>query len=295
MEIITENNRAGHIWSETSPMLSEKDFRRLSELIQSSSGIKMPNPKKVMIEARLRKRLKALGMKSFRAYCDYLFSPEGRKQELVPMIDVITTNKTDFFREPRHFDYLTQTAVPELVRSEGAGIRRQLIVWSAGCSTGEEPYTIAMVLNELVKKQPAFHFMVLATDISTKVLDKAMRGVYERERIEAVPGALKKKYFMQSIDTKKHLVRIVPELRAAVRFRRLNFMDGDFGMREPMDIIFCRNVIIYFDKPTQERLLNHLCEHLIPGGYIFMGHSETLSGLNVPLVSVGSMVYRKHL
>ena len=295
MEIITENNRAGHIWSETSPMLSEKDFRRLSELIQSSSGIKMPNPKKVMIEARLRKRLKALGMKSFRAYCDYLFSPEGRKQELVPMIDVITTNKTDFFREPRHFDYLTQTAVPELVRSEGAGIRRQLIVWSAGCSTGEEPYTIAMVLNELVKKQPAFHFMVLATDISTKVLDKAMRGVYERERIEAVPGALKKKYFMQSIDTKKHLVRIVPELRAAVRFRRLNFMDGDFGMREPMDIIFCRNVIIYFDKPTQERLLNRLCKHLIPGGYIFMGHSETLSGLNVPLVSVGSMVYRKHL
>lgn len=295
MEIITENNRDRHIWSEPSAMLSEKDFQRLSELIQSSSGIKMPNPKKIMLEARLRKRLKALGMKSFRAYCDYLFSPEGRKQELVPMIDVITTNKTDFFREPRHFDYLTQTAVPELVRSDGAGIRRQLVVWSAGCSTGEEPYTIVMVLNELAKKQPAFHFMVLATDISTKVLDKAIRGVYGQERIEAVPGALKKKYFMQSRDPKKHLVRVVPELRAAVRFRRLNFMDGDFGMREPMDIIFCRNVIIYFDKPTQERLLNRLCKHLIPGGYIFMGHSETLSGLNVPLVSVGSMVYRKHL
>jgi chemotaxis protein methyltransferase CheR len=295
MEIITENNRDRHTWNEMSAMLSENDFQRLSELIQSSCGIKMPNPKKIMLEARLRKRLKALGMKSFRAYCDYLFSTEGRKQELVPMIDVITTNKTDFFREPRHFDYLTQTAVPELGRSDGAGIRRQLVVWSAGCSTGEEPYTIAMVLNEYTKNQPAFHFMVLATDISTKVLDKAMRGIYGQERIEAVPGALKKQYFMQSRDPKKYLVRIVPELRAAVRFRRLNFMDGDFGMREPMDIIFCRNVIIYFDKPTQERLLKRLCEHLIPGGYIFMGHSETLSGLNVPLVSVGSMVYRKHL
>jgi chemotaxis protein methyltransferase CheR len=293
MEIITENNRTGHIGSEPSPMLSEKDFRRLSELIQSSSGIKMPNPKRIMLESRLRKRLKELGMKSFRTYCDYLFSPEGRKQELVSMLDVVTTNKTDFFREPRHFDYLAQAAVPELVRTCGAGIRRQLVVWSAGCSTGEEPYTIAMVLNEFMKKQPAFHFMVLATDISTKVLNKAMRGVYEQERIETVPGALKKKYFMKSRDPKKHIVRIVPELRAAVRFRRLNFMDGDFGMREPMDIIFCRNVIIYFDKPTQERLLNRLCKHLIPGGYIFMGHSETLSGLNVPLVSVGHMVYRK--
>ena len=279
--------------SAMSAVLSERDFERLSELIHAECGIKMPGPKKIMLEARLRKRLRELGMKSFNTYCKYLFSPEGMKDELIRMIDVITTNKTDFFREPRHFDYLVRHALPELMRTHGAGIRRQLAIWSAGCSTGEEPYTIAMVLNEYREQHPAFQFMLLGTDISTKVLDRAVRAIYAQERVETVPQPLKKKYIMKSRDPKNRLVRIVPELRSQVRFRRLNFMDGDFGMREPMDIIFCRNVIIYFDKPTQEKLIKRLCNHLTNGGYLFMGHSETLSGLKVPLVSVGHMVYRK--
>jgi chemotaxis protein methyltransferase CheR len=152
-----------------------------------------------------------------------------------------------------------------------------------------------MVLNEFKERRPAFHFLVLATDISTRVLDMAIRGIYKKERAETVPPALKKKYLLRSRDRERGLVRIVPELRSQIRFRRLNFMDGDFGMREPMDIIFCRNVIIYFDRPTQEKLVNRLYNHLIPGGYLFMGHSETLNGLRVPLVSVGPMVYRKPL
>ncbi len=276
-------------------VLCERDFLRLSGLVYAKCGIKMPASKKIMLEARVRKRLRELGMDSFRQYCDYLFSKEGMGRELIPMIDAVTTNKTDFFREPRHFDYLVETALPGLMKTHGSGISRKLAVWSAGCSTGEEPYTLAMVLNEFRERRPAFHFLVLATDISTKVLDRAIRGIYKQEKAETVPAELKKKYLLRSRDRGQGLVRIVPELRSQVRFRRLNFMDEDFGMREPMDIIFCRNVIIYFDRPTQEKLVNRLYNHLIPGGYLFMGHSETLSGLCVPLVSVGPMVYRKPL
>ncbi|NJD57756.1 MAG: chemotaxis protein CheR [Nitrospirae bacterium] len=276
-------------------VLSDRDYERLSRLIYCECGIKMPPTKKVMLEARLRKRLRVLGLATFGRYCEYLFSPEGLENELISMIDVVTTNKTDFFREPKHFDFLTTVAVPELISLYGAGVRRDLNIWSAGCSTGEEPYTIAMVLSEFRDAHPPFEFMVLATDISTKVLERAAKAVYKMERAETVPPLLKKKYLLRSRDRQKNLVKIAPELRPCVRFRRLNFMDEDFEMRGPMDLIFCRNVIIYFDRPTQERLLNRLYDHLIPGGYIFMGHSETLSGLRVPLVSAGPTVYRKPL
>ncbi len=276
-------------------VLSETEFERLSRVIYSQCGIKMPPSKKVMLEVRLRRRLRALGLASFGDYCDYLFSAEGMEQELTDMIDVVTTNKTDFFREPRHFEFLTTVAVPELMNFYGAGLRRNLNIWSAGCSTGEEPYTIAMVLSEFRQQRPGFEFLILGTDISTKVLDRAVRAVYRMDRIDPVPQEMKKKYLLRSRDRQRNLVKIAPEVRSFVRFRRLNFTAEDFGMREPMDIIFCRNVIIYFDRPTQGRLLNRLCEHLIPGGYLFMGHSETLSGLRVPLAPVGPTVYRKPL
>ncbi|MBA4373159.1 MAG: chemotaxis protein CheR [Thermodesulfovibrio sp.] len=278
-----------------SAVMSTRDFSRLSEVIYKECGIKMSPVKKVMLEARLRRRLRDLCMKSFAEYCDYVLSPRGIEDELFLMINEVTTNKTDFFREPRHFEYLVSTALPQVMRMDGAGTRRNLNVWSAGCSTGEEPYTLAMVLSAFAEQCRGLKFMILATDISTKVLSKATRAVYEMKAVEPVPPAMKKKYLLRSKDRTRDLVRIAPELRALVRFRRLNFMEGDFGMREPMDIIFCRNVIIYFDRPTQERLLNRFCEHLLPGGYLFMGHSETLNGLDVPLAPVGSTVYRKPL
>jgi chemotaxis protein methyltransferase CheR len=278
-----------------SAVLSLRDFRRLGGLIQSRCGIKMPDAKKVMLEARLRKRLRALNLGEFSEYCEYLFSPEGLERELVHMIDVVTTNKTDFFREPRHFDFLVGTALPDLIGIYGAGAGKRLRVWSAGCSTGEEPYTIAMVLADFSEKRPSFDFQIDATDISTKVLEAATRAVYKEEKASTIPVSFRKKYLMTSRDKSRRLVRIVPELRSSVRFHRLNFMEGDFGMKESFDMIFCRNVIIYFDRPTQERLLNRLYEHLLPGGYLFMGHSETLSGLNIPLASAGPMVYKKPL
>jgi chemotaxis protein methyltransferase CheR len=273
--------------------LDQQEFKRLGEFIHAEYGIKMPPVKKTMLETRLQKRLRALGMVSFKEYIEYLFSPHGVEDELVQMVNVVTTNKTDFFRDPAHFDYLKDTALPLLIDTFGSGVRRPLGIWSAGCSTGEEPYTLAMVLNEFAGKVKGFSFTILATDISTNVLDKAAHGIYHKDRVVPVSEQLKKKYILRSRDREKKLVRVIPALRSMVRFRRLNFMDGDFGMREQMDIIFCRNVIIYFDRPTQEKLLNRLCSHLIPGGYMFMGHSETLNGLNIPLYPVATTVYRK--
>jgi chemotaxis protein methyltransferase CheR len=274
--------------------MSNGDFNRLSEFIHDSCGIKITPAKKVMLESRLAKRLKNLGMGSFRDYFEYLFSPNGMQNELVHMIDVVTTNKTDFFREPAHFSYLVEKAVPGLINLHDAGTGRVLSLWSAGCSTGEEPYTIAMVLNELKEKYREFRYMVLATDISTKVLDIAKLGIYSEDAVGPVPDPLKKKYLMRGKDSLQGMIRIVPELRERVKFRRLNFMEGDFGMREPMDIIFCRNVIIYFDRITQEKLLKRFCGHLLPGGYVFMGHSETLQRMDLPLVPVAPTVYRKN-
>lgn len=278
-----------------SAILSDADYERLRRVIYDECGIKMTPAKKVMLEARLRKRLRNLGIDSFAGYCEYLFSRDGNENELINMIDVVTTNKTDFFREPKHFDFLTSTAVPALIELYGAGLRRNMNIWSAGCSTGEEPYTIALVMSEFRETHPTFEFQILGTDISTIVLHKAEKAIYKMERVDTVPAVMKKKYLLRSRDRQKNLVRIAPEVRTSVRFRRLNFMADDFEMRESMDLIFCRNVIIYFDRPTQERLLNRLYDHLIPGGYMFMGHSETLSGLNVPLLSVGNMIYRKPL
>ncbi|MBF0320158.1 MAG: protein-glutamate O-methyltransferase [Nitrospirae bacterium] len=273
-------------------VLSDKEFRRLSEFVQTEVGIKMPPVKKTMLEARLQRRLRTLGLRSFVEYCEYVFNSSNAETELVHMIDAVTTNKTDFFREPNHFDYLAKHAIPTLINSTGAGIRRPLMIWSAGCSTGEEPYTLTMVLSEFAEKVPGFNFMIIATDISTKVLDKAKEAIYEADKIEPVPMAMRKKYLLKGKDKTKPLVRIVPELRSAVRFRRLNFMDDDFGFRETMDVIFCRNVVIYFDKPTQERLLRKFAKYLDPSGYLFMGHSETLGGLNVPFTQVAPTVYR---
>jgi chemotaxis protein methyltransferase CheR len=243
-----------------------------------------------MIEARLQKRLRALGLTSFCRYCDYLFSPKGMADELVNMIDVVTTNKTDFFREPTHFSYLTDKALQAILSRGGTG--KNVTVWSAGCSSGEEAYTLAIVLQEFADYHD-LDFTILASDISTRMLEKARLAIYDEERVAPIPPELRKKYLLRSKDREKGVYRIVPELRERVTFHRVNFMEGDRWFKEPIDVIFCRNVIIYFDKPTQERLLNKLCRCLCANGYLFLGHSETLLGMNLPLVQVSPTVYRK--
>ncbi len=244
-----------------------------------------------MLEGRLKRRMSALKMESFREYCGYLFTGEGHHpEEIIQLIDAVTTNKTDFFREKPHFDFLVSTALPDLTSRNESG--REILIWSAGCSTGEEPYTMVLVLSEYAQSHPGFRFRVLATDISTNVLGKAKLGIFSEEVVRPVPADLRRKYFMRSRDRSSGMVRVVPELRDMIEFRRLNFMD-ELGMAERADIIFCRNVIIYFDPPTQERILQKLSRQLVDGGYMFVGHSETLHRMNVPLVSIAPALYRK--
>lgn len=273
--------------------LSKQEFQQLSSFIYNNLGIKMPVGKSTMLTGRLTKRLRALSLSSFSEYCDFLFSPEGQEEEMVHLINVVTTNKTDFFREPSHFSYLTQTAIPTLQNIQTFNNRKSLKIWSAGCSTGEEPYTLAMVLAEVQANHPNFRFDILATDISTRVLEIARRAVYPMGLIKPVLPQFRKKYLLRGINKKNPQVRIVPELRKRVRFGRLNFMDEDFGLPEKVDIIFCRNVIIYFDKKTQEKLMIKFCRELKTGGYLFLGHSESLHGYDTPLIQVAPTVYRK--
>ncbi len=271
--------------------MSGGEFRRLSEFIHAHCGIKMPPVKKIMLEARLQKRLRSLGIASFKEYYDYLF--RDGTSELTHMIDAVTTNKTDFFREPMHFKYLTEIVLPEFSGTGRTGNGKKFIVWSAGCSTGEEPYTLAMVLSEFGSLAPGFRFSILATDIASKVLEKAKIGVYEQERAAAVPRHYKLKYLMRSKDKSRNLVRIVPEIRSLVQFQMVNLVDEHPVIQEPADAIFCRNVIIYFERENQERLLNRLCRSLRTGGHLFLGHSETVHGFELPLVRVTSTIYRK--
>lgn len=273
--------------------LCDREFTRFSRFIYENVGIKMPPAKKTMLEARLQKRLKALGIPSFEEYADYVFSQEGLASELVHLIDVVTTNKTDFFREPAHFDLLAKTVLPTILQARGDVLRDPVRIWSAGCSTGEEPYTLAMVLSEFAVGRPDFRVAITASDICTQVLQTAKAGIYPEERTDPIPLSLKKKYLLRSREKTKSLVRISPKLRSLVSFRRVNFMDDNFGISEKMDIIFCRNVVIYFDKPTQQTLMRKFHRQLRPGGYLFIGHSETLSGLDVSFKAVASTVYRK--
>jgi chemotaxis protein methyltransferase CheR len=271
--------------------ISSRDYSRLRELVYDEAGINLGSERKTMLEGRIRRRLKDLAIHSYREYCDYLFSGEGLREELVHLIDVVTTNKTDFFREPRHFDFLTAAAVPEFVAANVA--RRPMLVWSAACSTGEEPYTLAMVLSEYGLTHPGFAFRIIATDISTTVLKKAALGIYSSDAVRPVPQSLKVKYFMRGRERSFERMRVVPELRRLVEFRRLNFMDSDYGIQEKFDAIFCRNVIIYFDRPTQQSILEKITQRLQPRSYLFMGHAETLHDLVLPLAPVAPSLYRR--
>jgi chemotaxis protein methyltransferase CheR len=271
-------------------IISNSDFTRLRNLIQQESGINLNADKKLMVELRIKPRLKTLSLGSYAEYCDYLFGRQGLKDELVYLIDVVTTNKTDFFREPGHFDYLVQKALPEIAAREG---QKEVLIWSAGCSTGEEPYTLAIVLTEYAATHPGFRFKLLATDIAFSVLEKAALGVFNKDVVSPVPAALQRKYFMRSRDKESQQMRVVPELRSTIEFRQLNFMDADYALEKKVDAFFCRNVIIYFDRATQEAILQKLSDCLLPGGYAFIGHSETLHGMDLPLVPIAPALYRK--
>ena len=271
--------------------MPEPVFERFSAFIWSECGIKMPPGKKTMLEARLRKRLRAHGLETFEEYCEFVFGPGGLEVELVHLLDVVTTNKTDFFRDEAQFAYLLDTVIPALARRRRGS--PALEIWSAGCSTGEEPWTIAMTCEEHRRTEPGFAYRIVATDLSTRVLAAAARGVYREERAAAIPEVLRRRYLLRSRDRVHGLVRVVPELRARVSFRRVNLRQPPFPVRGDLDVIFCRNVLIYFDREFQRDLLAEFSARLAPGGYLFLGHTESIQGMGLPLEGLGGSIHRR--
>lgn len=271
--------------------MGEGEFKRFSELIHSEFGIKMPPTKKILLQSRFQKRLRALGMGSYKEYCDYVFSKEGREAERSHLIDVVTTNTTHFFREPKHWDIMNNIVLPELWQRR-IGANSPLKLWSAGCSSGEEPYTLSMVLSDWANTHNGFDFSILATDISNEILQKAQRAVYSMDKADEISMEMKKKYLLKSKNKDNPKIKICESLRRKVTFQRLNFMDN-FKLQDPQDIIFCRNVVIYFDRPTQVVLFKKFCDNLKHNGYLFIGHSESLSGMTLPIRQVAPTVFQK--
>ncbi|NQZ21862.1 MAG: protein-glutamate O-methyltransferase CheR [Colwellia sp.] len=270
--------------------ISVKDFKRIASFVYNYSGIKLSEAKQTMVEGRLKKRLKHHEMATYKEYCDFVLSQKG-KSEVIYLIDVLTTNKTDFFRELQHFDYLNKSILP-LLTQQGIGRHRPLRIWSAGCSSGEEAYTISMVLHQWNESNPPIDFEIIGTDISVSVLKKATKGLYTVSDIEAIPLIMRQKYLLRS-EADANVVKIPREIRKNVSFGMLNFRNNIYNIPHQMDIIFCRNVLIYFDKDTQQDIISKFCRLLVPQGYLFLGHSESIKGLSVPLETIGTTTYRK--
>ncbi len=274
--------------------LSAADFERIADLIGREVGIRLPPGKRLMVEGRLRRRLRALELQNFDIYCRYLFSGNGLQAELPNLINVVTTNKTDFFREPEHFNLMRSMLVPGLLAARSGTHQPLLKVWSAAASTGAEAYTAAMVLADLARQNKDFRFAILGTDVSTEVLDTARRAIYPADQIMPVPAEYQSRYLLWPRRRGlRNEVRIVPELRRHVRFEHLNLMDTSYPYDRDVDIILLRNVLIYFSKSDQAAVISRLVGHLRPGGYLLLGHSESMIGTAVPVRQVAPAVFQR--
>ena len=274
------------------PQLTDSQFKQFSSLVYEKTGIYLKPGKKELLNARLGKRLRACRISSFKDYYD-LVTRDTSGEELVKLIDSVSTNFTSFFREQAHFDYLTSSVLPGIV-GKPATSPREIVIWSSACSSGEEPYTIAMVCEEYFAKNPSpgWSYRIQATDISTKVLADAERGVYTDERLEKVAAPVVRKYFKKGVRNSAGYVKVNDVLRQHVTFQRFNLMD-DFPWQGKIDIIFCRNVMIYFNSQTQDDLVNKFYGCLVDGGYLFIGHSESISRLNHRFTQVATTAYKK--
>jgi len=254
--------------------LNQREFDQLSRLVYEKSGINLHEGKRELVRARLTRRLHATGLNTFQAYYDYVLN-ESTGQELVALLDSVSTNLTSFFREPAHFNFLRQEVLPRLAARKGPGSRR-LWIWSAGCSSGEEPYTVALCVLETLPRLIGWDFKFIATDISTRALEAAQAGVYTAERLATVPRDMLQRHFQLGVKEWRGHYRVKPEVRRLIEFRRANLLEGP-PVPGQFEIIFCRNVMIYFDAPTQERVVGIFRQRLQPGGCLFIGHSESLA------------------
>ena len=266
--------------------LTTEQFHAIRTLIRRISGIALRDGKEVLVQSRLARHLAALDLPDYDAYLDHVRT-DSTGRALSDMVDALTTNETSFFRERRHFDLLAEQVLPRLLAE-----RQSLRLWSAGCSTGEEAYTLAMVVRAALPGRDLSRARILATDLSARVLERARAGVYDEAAVARVPAAYRGPAFERASRTPPYAYRVAKELRGLVHVARLNLMDR-WPMRRAMDVIFCRNVMIYFDEETQQRLIARLTDLLSPGGYLFVGHSEGLTGVNHALRYVQPAVYVK--
>ena len=271
--------------------LRPADFQRFSEMVRAQSGIHLGTVKTELLRARLAKRMRALSLTSFRDYYQWVLE-DGSGEELARMLDVVTTNKTEFFREDKHFILLTQRFLPRLLGEAAQRPDKTLRIWSAACSSGEEPYTLAMCALETPGVGDV-KVKILATDLSSRMLHRAVTGVYEKERTEGVPPLLLQKYFEAKRMGEEKTYRVKESLRGMVQFHRFNLNGGTFPFKNPFDIIFCRNVMIYFEPATQQELVGKMAGSLRKGGYFFTGLSESLLTIKHPLRTVAASVYVK--
>ncbi|MFO1349975.1 MAG: protein-glutamate O-methyltransferase CheR [Gammaproteobacteria bacterium] len=267
---------------------TNREFEQLRALARAHTGISLSDMKRELIYGRVARRLRQLGLGSFQQYCEVLEQDTG--PELEQFVNAITTNLTSFFREKHHFDYLAQTLLPKLAAKNGTPLR--LRIWSAGCSTGEEPYSIAMTLNDTMTRNGVLDFKILATDIDSNVLARAQSGVYKIEQIQGIAEARRRRWFRRGKGDKQGLVKVMPELQAHIHFRQLNLMQP-WPMHGLFDIIFCRNVVIYFDKPTQKQLFERFANVQPDSGHLFLGHSESLFKVTDRYQLIGKTIYAK--
>jgi chemotaxis protein methyltransferase CheR len=275
---------AGH-----GPELSDSDFFRFCQLVHQHAGIHMTSQKKELVRARLMKILRQRGLSTFREYYDRVMQ-DNSGAELMGFLDALSTNQTAFWREPKHFEYLAAEILPFWTGEGQMPLKKS--IWSAGCSSGEEPYTLAVLMLNAFPRQDLSQVKIHASDISTQVLSQAERGIYPINRVEPLPAEWRRRFFQRGVGERQGFVRVKPEVRRLVNFFRLNLMDP-LPFHENMDIIFCRNVMIYFEKETQVKLVDKFYECLKPGGYLFIGHSESLCNHQHQFNYVKPTIYRK--
>jgi chemotaxis protein methyltransferase CheR len=272
--------------------LSERNFRRFRDLIYDHSRINLGEQKQALVRTRLAKVMRQNNISSYDDYYDYVVA-DATGLAVRELINAISTNLTSFFRETKHFEFLSKQYLPELVATCKAERRKRIRAWSAGCSTGEEPYTLAIILLEAIPDISSWDVKILATDIDSNVLETGRRGLYRKKQIEPMPPMFKGKYLTKEGRGEEATYRVSDAVRRLVAFRQLNLMRKPYPFAGPFDIIFCRNVMIYFNRETQEELVNRFYELLRPGGALFVGHSESLTGVQHRFRYVQPTVYRR--
>ncbi|MBA4137691.1 MAG: chemotaxis protein CheR [Opitutus sp.] len=274
--------------------MRDSEFEFIRTLVYEHSRIQLGPDKRELVAARLGKRLRATQLPTIGEYCELLQSPQS-EDERAHLIDAISTNHTFFFRENSHFDFVRTQLVPEMKVRQAKERWPRFYAWSAACSSGEEPYSLAMTLNECLPASAGWPWHIECTDISHKILAKARAAIYKADVVAKLPAAQIKTYFQRGVGPQEGNFRVRPGLQAALSFHQLNLLEGEPPFRDPFHVIFCRNVMIYFDRKTQEELVNKLTRRLVPGGYLLVGHSESLTGIRHSLHMVKPAVYRRPL